>query len=75
MIKTLSKVGNSRALILDRTLLDLLHLDGVDQVQIEVHGDTMLVRSAASGPDHTKLDRSSTRLMERFAGTYDRLAK
>lgn len=75
MIKTLSKVGNSRALVLDRTLINLLHLDDSNEVEIEVHGDTMLVRSTGKSQRAETLSASSRRLMDRFDSAYQRLAK
>lgn len=44
MIKTITKIGNSRGLIFDRALLQLARLKGGDQVNIEVHaGGTITI--------------------------------
>jgi antitoxin component of MazEF toxin-antitoxin module len=44
MIKTITKVGNSSALILDSALLALAHLKQGDQVNVEVHsGGTVTI--------------------------------
>lgn len=79
MVKTLTRVGNSRALIIDRTLLDLLHLGESEEVEIEVHGDAMVVR-AAGRPEQmegrrTRLREASDALMDRFAEAHRRLAQ
>lgn len=37
MVKVITKIGNSQGLILDQALLELLHLNVGDQVNIEVH--------------------------------------
>lgn len=44
MIKTISKVGNSRGLIFDSALLQLTKLKEGDQVNVEVHaGGTITI--------------------------------
>jgi antitoxin component of MazEF toxin-antitoxin module len=77
VIKPLSRLGNSRAIILDRTLLDLLHLADDDQVEVEVQGDTMLVRAAPRGKAGRKerIKGIGESLMDRFAEAHRRLAK
>lgn len=79
MAKTLTRVGDSRALIIDRTLLDLLHLSESEEVEIEVHGDALVVR-AANRPEQiedrcTRLREASDALMDRFAEVHRRLAQ
>ena len=49
MIKTLSKVGNSQALILDKTLLELIGVGERGEVELQVQGDTLLIRPAGGG--------------------------
>jgi|GEM_PF-135585 len=44
MIKTISRIGNSRGLIFDSALLQLAHLKEGDQVNVEVHaGGTITI--------------------------------
>jgi antitoxin component of MazEF toxin-antitoxin module len=44
MIKTISKIGNSRGLIFDSALLQLARLKEGDQVNVEVHaGGTITI--------------------------------
>ena len=46
MIKTISKIGNSRGIIFDSALLQLANLKEGDQVNVEVHpGGTITIRS------------------------------
>jgi len=75
MIKTLSKVGNSQALILDKTLLELIGVGERGEVELQVQGDTLLVRPVRSGERRAELDISHTKFMARFADTYRRLAQ
>lgn len=76
MRKTLTRVGNSHALLLDRTLMDLLHLDKDTPVDVEVQGDTMLVRAARPNDEKRKrvLDVAE-RLMNDHDETFRKLAK
>jgi antitoxin MazE len=74
MIKSLSKVGNSQALILDKTLLELIGVGERGEVELQVQGDTLLIRPARSAARREELDRIGTELMDRFHDTFVRLA-
>ena len=44
MIKTISKIGNSRGIIFDAAVLQLTHLQEGDEVNLEVHaGGTITI--------------------------------
>ena len=44
MIKTISKIGNSRGIIFDTALMELAHLEEGDEVNLEVHaGGTITI--------------------------------
>lgn len=46
MIKTISRIGNSRGIIFDAALLQLAHLKEGDRVNVEVHqGGTITITS------------------------------
>ena len=74
MIKTLSKVGNSQALILDKTMLELIGVGERGEVELQVQGDTLLVRPARSDARRLELERIGGELMDRFDDAYRRLA-
>lgn len=46
MIKTLQKVGNSNALILDKPILELLGLEENGQVSLTIHDGTLVITPA-----------------------------
>ena len=46
MIKTLQKVGNSNALILDKPILELLGLEEDGQVSLTIHDGTLIITPA-----------------------------
>jgi antitoxin component of MazEF toxin-antitoxin module len=75
MIKTLSKVGNSQALILDKTLLELIGVSERGEVELQVQGDTLLIRPAGDRARRAELTRLGNGLMDRFQDAFERLAK
>ena len=75
MIKTLTKVGNSQALILDKTMLELIGVGERGEVELQVQGDTLLVRPARSDARRKELEKIGGELMDRFHDTFERLAK
>lgn len=75
MIKTLSKVGNSQALILDKTLLELIGVGERGEVELQVQGDTLLIRPANGAARREELTRVGNELMDRFKDAFVRLAK
>ena len=74
MIKTLSKVGNSQALILDKTLLELIGVGERGEVELQVQGDTLLVRPARNDARRLELEEAHRKFSLRFADAYRRLA-
>ncbi len=50
MIKTISKIGNSAGLILDQTILELVHLKVGDEVDVSVDPVSRVVRIASMHP-------------------------
>ena len=75
MIKTLTKVGNSQALILDKTMLELIGVGERGEVELQVQGDTLLVRPAGSGARRARLKEIGDEVMEQFNDAFVRLAK
>lgn len=75
MIKTLSRVGNSQALILDKTMLELIGVDASGEVELHIEGNRLIVTPAHDDKRRKQLDASSGMLMKRFAKTYKRLAE
>lgn len=44
MIKKLKKVGNSQALIIDKSILELLHINKETDLEISTNGDVLLIK-------------------------------
>jgi antitoxin component of MazEF toxin-antitoxin module len=50
MIKTITKIGNSRGIIFDAALLELAHLKEGDEVNLEVHSGGTITITPVSRP-------------------------
>ncbi len=48
MIKTLTPIGNSLGLIIDRPILNLLHIDRDTELEISTDGQTLIIRPAGA---------------------------
>jgi len=65
MIKQLTKVGNSNALILDKAILELVGLEEGSEVQLTVHNGSIILTPARPNP----VDKS------RFEACLDRVVR
>lgn len=77
MFKNLSRVGNSKALILDKTLLELTGLDAEGAtVDVQVHGDALVIRRVRETPTAYEADLTARShvLMDRFDSAFRRLS-
>jgi antitoxin component of MazEF toxin-antitoxin module len=61
MNKKLVKYGNSYALVLNKSILELLDIDGNDPVKLKIEGDTLLVKKSAplNGWENIKLESNA----------------
>lgn len=76
MIKTISKIGNSRGLIFDSALLQLARLREGDLVNVEVHvGGTITITPVKTEPSQEDIDTAIAETMEEYADTLTKLAK
>lgn len=78
MIKKLTPIGNSEGLILDKTLLGLLNLERGADVELQVEGQTLLVRRASKEAVEGRVARFSEarkHVLTRHGGTLKKLAK
>jgi antitoxin component of MazEF toxin-antitoxin module len=74
MVKQLTAIGNSLGLIIDRPILDLLHLDKDTPLELSTDGKALIVRPAAKG--HKKrVKAAAERLMDAHDATLRKLAK
>jgi len=75
MIKTISRIGNSRGLIFDSALLQLAHLKEGDQVNVEVHtGGTITITPMNPETKPQEISELIQDTMKKYARTMQRLA-
>ena len=75
MIKTISKIGNSRGIIFDAALMQLTHLEEGDEVNLEVHaGGTITITPLHPKPNRAEVTTLIKGTMKRYARTMKRLA-
>ncbi len=76
MIKKLSKVGNSSALILDRALLELIGLEEGGEVQLTISNGSIIVTPANPKPvDREQFDKYLNYVVSERRDLLKRLAK
>jgi antitoxin MazE len=79
MIKTLTKVGNSLALVIDRPILELLNLDAQTPLEVHTDGRTLTVSPANEAElkagRKRKVEEAMGRVNRRYAKALKRLAE
>ena len=74
MVKSLTKVGNSHAIVLDRTIMNLLGLDERSQVDLVVHGSSLIVTPVRPTADRQRFEAAAERAEKKFSNLLSRLA-
>jgi len=76
MIKTITKIGNSRGIILDSALLELANLKEGDKVNITVHsGGTISMTPEVATVDPAQAKQLAANLIAKNNQLFDRLSK
>ncbi|MCZ7584413.1 MAG: AbrB/MazE/SpoVT family DNA-binding domain-containing protein [Deltaproteobacteria bacterium] len=75
MVKTLSKHGNSLALILDRPVLDLLNIDENTPLEITTDGDGLVIRPVRKKTHRARVRQAAKRVMDAHQKTLRNLAE
>lgn len=75
MVKTLTKTGNSLALVLDRPLLEATGIDATTPLEISTNGDVIVISPQRTAKRTQKLRRVVDQMHERYAGVFRRLAE
>ena len=76
MVKTIRKVGNSNALLLDKAILELIGLREGGQVNLTVtNGSLVVTPVAAKRVDPAKLQSCLDRVVDEWGDVLARLAK
>jgi antitoxin MazE len=75
MVKTLSSIGNSLGLIIDRPILDLLQITKDTPLEITTDGESLTIRPVAADSKKSRIRASGKRMMGAHAVTLQKLAK
>lgn len=74
MIKTLTKCGNSRALVIDKGVLDLLNITDETLLEITTDGKKLIVEPLQDVKRSQKFQKALKQSDEKFKESYKRLA-
>ena len=75
MIKTLTKHGNSMALIIDRAILELLKIKADTPLEISTDGECLNIRPAKGSDHRSRVRKSAKRVMDAHEETLQKLAE
>ena len=74
MVKTLAKVGNSYAIVIDKPILEMLHITPETPLDISTDGDSIVVRPCQT-IDSALFMKTAREIMKKHAETFRKLAK
>jgi antitoxin component of MazEF toxin-antitoxin module len=75
MIKTLTKLGNSHALVIEKPLMEALGIDVDTPLQVTVSGSSLIVTPATVGLGREAVAESIRKLRPRYAKMLKKLAE
>ena len=75
MIKTLQRHGNSRALVLDKPILEMLGVRDDTRLQVSISGGSLVVTPVNVGVGRAEIDRVFDDLQPRYGDMLRRLAE
>lgn len=75
MIKKLSKHGNSLALVIDRSILDLLNIDEGTSLDISTDGEALVVAPVRDKKRRKRFEDALASTNKRFGKALKRLAE
>ncbi len=75
MVKKLSKHGNSLALVIDRSILDLLNIDEETSLEVSTDGEALIVAPVRDRKRRKKFEEALAASNERYGNALKRLAE
>ena len=75
MIKKLSKHGNSLALVIDRSILDLLDIDEKTSLDVSTDGEALVIAPVRDAKRRKRFEQALASTNERFGKALKRLAE
>jgi antitoxin component of MazEF toxin-antitoxin module len=74
MVKKLTKHGNSLALVIDRPILDLLHIDPDTPLEVTTDGKRLMVAPAGNSARRKRFEAAQMLAHQRYARAFKKLA-
>ena len=74
MVKTLSAIGNSLGLIIERPILDLLNIDKDTKLEVKTDGEALIIRPMRESR-RVRVKEATERLMNSHDDTLRKLAE
>jgi antitoxin MazE len=75
MIKKLVAHGNSAALVIDKPILELLHVDMDTPLEIATDGKNLIISPVQNSKRESKIKAAIEKINKRHAVTFKRLAE
>lgn len=75
MVKYLTTHGNSAALVLDKPILELLHIDMDTPLEIATDGNSLVISPVKDAAREKKFRASLARVVAKHGKTFAKLAK
>ena len=75
MVKTLTRHGNSHALVIEKPVMEALGITPATPLQITVSGQTLIVSPANVGIGPERLRRQTQKVRARYGAVLKRLAE
>ncbi len=75
MVKTLQKHGNSRALVIDKALMEAIGIQDDSALHISVSGNSLIVTPVHIGVGRKRVAEAITKLRPRYGDMLKRLAE
>ena len=74
MIKTLTKHGNSLALVIDKPILELLNIESDTPISVSTDGKTLILSPVRDGERAEKLKQIRKKVNKKYGDTLKKLA-
>ncbi|MDR2390528.1 MAG: AbrB/MazE/SpoVT family DNA-binding domain-containing protein [Planctomycetota bacterium] len=75
MIKTLTRHGNSYAVVIDKPILELLNIAPETPLEISTDGNSILIAPAQDFAKAARLNQARKDMIKKYGETFRRLAK
>ena len=75
MIKKLIKHGNSSAIVIDKPIMELLHIDNETPLELSTDGNNIIISPVKDKKRFNKLTSSLEKINQKHKSTLEKLAK